>query len=166
MREVGEMVQVLEQGSLLRATAATGMNRQSSRSHAIFTITLEQRRLPSAVGEGEGDGQARGAAAGEPRRRGGSGRGGEESGGEDDMESEDESGGEEDMADDSYLCAKMHLVGAGWAGGGDGGSEAQGVGAGQGWGGLDWTVGQGGAWQCRWDQRSCIVAHHLQQSPC
>ena len=32
------------QGSLMRATAATGMNRHSSRSHAVFTITLEQRR--------------------------------------------------------------------------------------------------------------------------
>ncbi len=28
----------------MRATAATGMNRHSSRSHAVFTITLEQRR--------------------------------------------------------------------------------------------------------------------------
>lgn len=40
-----EMAQVLEQGSLLRATGSTGMNRRSSRSHAIFTITLEQRRV-------------------------------------------------------------------------------------------------------------------------
>ena len=38
------MATVLEQGSLMRATAATGMNKKSSRSHAIFTITLEQRR--------------------------------------------------------------------------------------------------------------------------
>jgi hypothetical protein len=51
------MATVLEQGSLMRATAATGMNKKSSRSHAIFTITLEQRRparshtcaLPSSV---------------------------------------------------------------------------------------------------------------------
>lgn len=39
-----ELAQILQQGSLMRATAATGMNRQSSRSHAVFTITLEQRR--------------------------------------------------------------------------------------------------------------------------
>ncbi|GMP45351.1 hypothetical protein CsSME_00013902 [Camellia sinensis var. sinensis] len=34
----------LEQGSLNRATGSTNMNNQSSRSHAIFTITLEQMR--------------------------------------------------------------------------------------------------------------------------
>lgn len=39
-----EMAQVLEHGSLARATASTNMNSQSSRSHAIFTITLEQRK--------------------------------------------------------------------------------------------------------------------------
>jgi len=32
------------QGSRCRATASTSMNSQSSRSHAIFTISLEQRR--------------------------------------------------------------------------------------------------------------------------
>ena len=44
MGSLEAMAAVLEQGSLLRATAATGMNKRSSRSHAIFTITLEQRR--------------------------------------------------------------------------------------------------------------------------
>lgn len=39
-----EMVACLEQGSLSRATGSTNMNNQSSRSHAIFTITLEQMR--------------------------------------------------------------------------------------------------------------------------
>ena len=39
-----DMAATLEQGSLLRATASTGMNKRSSRSHAIFTITVEQRR--------------------------------------------------------------------------------------------------------------------------
>ncbi len=34
------------QGSRCRATASTGMNQRSSRSHAIFTITVEQRRVP------------------------------------------------------------------------------------------------------------------------
>ncbi|KAL2652560.1 hypothetical protein R1flu_020688 [Riccia fluitans] len=39
-----EMAICLEQGSLCRATGSTNMNTRSSRSHAIFTITLEQRR--------------------------------------------------------------------------------------------------------------------------
>ncbi|CAL9071109.1 unnamed protein product [Musa textilis] len=39
-----EMTGCLEQGSLNRATGSTNMNNQSSRSHAIFTITLEQMR--------------------------------------------------------------------------------------------------------------------------
>ncbi|XP_076940354.1 kinesin-like protein KIN-4A [Bidens hawaiensis] len=36
------MTDCLEHGSLSRATGSTNMNNQSSRSHAIFTITLEQ----------------------------------------------------------------------------------------------------------------------------
>ena len=46
-KEVGsqaEMADILSQGSMLRATGSTQMNKHSSRSHAIFTITLEQRR--------------------------------------------------------------------------------------------------------------------------
>ncbi|THU59174.1 hypothetical protein C4D60_Mb03t22210 [Musa balbisiana] len=39
-----EMTGCLEQGSLNRATGSTNMNNQSSRSHGIFTITLEQMR--------------------------------------------------------------------------------------------------------------------------
>ena len=42
------------QGTRARATAATGMNQRSSRSHAIFTITLEQRRRLSQESR-EGD---------------------------------------------------------------------------------------------------------------
>ncbi|KAA8497054.1 Kinesin-like protein KIN-4C [Porphyridium purpureum] len=38
-----DCVACLEQGSLCRTTAATGMNAHSSRSHAIFSITLEQK---------------------------------------------------------------------------------------------------------------------------
>ncbi|XP_012450635.1 kinesin-like protein KIN-4A [Gossypium raimondii] len=37
-----EMAACLEQGSLSRATGSTNMNNQSSRSHAIFIITLQQ----------------------------------------------------------------------------------------------------------------------------
>ncbi|CAL0322478.1 unnamed protein product [Lupinus luteus] len=47
-----EMAACLEQGSLSRATGSTNMNNQSSRSHAIFTITLEQmRKLRSENGD-------------------------------------------------------------------------------------------------------------------
>ncbi|KNA21400.1 hypothetical protein SOVF_043170 [Spinacia oleracea] len=44
VRSLKEMATCLEQGSLCRATGSTNMNNQSSRSHAIFTITLEQMR--------------------------------------------------------------------------------------------------------------------------
>uniref|UniRef100_A0A516IJE7 Kinesin motor domain-containing protein n=1 Tax=Turnera subulata TaxID=218843 RepID=A0A516IJE7_9ROSI len=44
-----EMATCLEQGSLSRATGSTNMNNQSSRSHAIFTITLEQMRKVHSV---------------------------------------------------------------------------------------------------------------------
>ncbi|XVF64103.1 hypothetical protein PTKIN_Ptkin09bG0140600 [Pterospermum kingtungense] len=48
-----EMAACLEQGSLSRATGSTNMNNQSSRSHAIFTITLEQmRKLNPISGDG------------------------------------------------------------------------------------------------------------------
>ncbi|KAK8673137.1 hypothetical protein V6N13_111491 [Hibiscus sabdariffa] len=49
-----EMAACLEQGSVNRATGSTNMNNQSSRSHAIFTITLEQMQkiqLVSAVND-------------------------------------------------------------------------------------------------------------------
>nr|AMS24211.1 kinesin 4-Ib protein [Marsilea vestita] len=39
-----EMALCLEQGALSRATGSTNMNATSSRSHAIFTVTLEQRK--------------------------------------------------------------------------------------------------------------------------
>ncbi|KAL8511814.1 hypothetical protein ACS0TY_018303 [Phlomoides rotata] len=46
--EVGtkeEMASYLLQGSLCRATGSTNMNSQSSRSHAISTISMEQKRM-------------------------------------------------------------------------------------------------------------------------
>ncbi|CAJ1973418.1 unnamed protein product [Sphenostylis stenocarpa] len=46
-----EMAACLEQGSLSRATGSTNMNNQSSRSHAIFTITLEQMRKLNVPGD-------------------------------------------------------------------------------------------------------------------
>ncbi len=39
------MLALLDQGSINRTTAATMMNESSSRSHAIFTIFLEQHRF-------------------------------------------------------------------------------------------------------------------------
>ncbi|KAK9112692.1 hypothetical protein Scep_020211 [Stephania cephalantha] len=48
-----EMAACLEQGSLSRATGSTNMNNQSSRSHAIFTISLEQMRRLSPAFSGE-----------------------------------------------------------------------------------------------------------------
>ncbi|KAL8487529.1 hypothetical protein ACS0TY_024002 [Phlomoides rotata] len=44
VKTLKEMTDCLEQGSLGRATGSTNMNNQSSRSHAIFTITVEQMR--------------------------------------------------------------------------------------------------------------------------
>lgn len=82
-----EMAAILEQGTLLRATATTGMNKRSSRSHAIFTITVEQRRqLPAAP--------AQTADSDEDN---------------DENETTSQASGDEEIIDD-YLCAKMHLV--------------------------------------------------------
>ncbi|KAL8492277.1 hypothetical protein ACS0TY_023779 [Phlomoides rotata] len=57
--EVGtkeEMASYLLQGSLCRATGSTNMNSQSSRSHAIFTISMEQKRMNhSLAGDDVGD---------------------------------------------------------------------------------------------------------------
>ncbi|KAL6633563.1 hypothetical protein ACP70R_026234 [Stipagrostis hirtigluma subsp. patula] len=44
-----DMASYLARGSSSRATASTNMNRQSSRSHAIFTICVEQKRTSSSA---------------------------------------------------------------------------------------------------------------------
>ncbi|KAG9148122.1 hypothetical protein Leryth_003697 [Lithospermum erythrorhizon] len=49
VKTLKEMADCLEQGSLNRATGSTNMNNQSSRSHAIFTITVEQMRKLNPV---------------------------------------------------------------------------------------------------------------------
>ncbi|GBG79956.1 hypothetical protein CBR_g30218 [Chara braunii] len=49
VRSLNDMALYLEQGSLSRSTGSTVMNSNSSRSHAIFTITIEQKRkVPAA----------------------------------------------------------------------------------------------------------------------
>ncbi|KAF5739785.1 chromosome-associated kinesin KIF4 isoform X3 [Tripterygium wilfordii] len=45
VRTKEEMGSYLSRGSLSRATGSTNMNSQSSRSHAIFTITMEQKKI-------------------------------------------------------------------------------------------------------------------------
>lgn len=51
------------QGSLARTTASTLMNAHSSRSHAIFTLVLEQN-LPETSEDGDSDGAGAAAASG------------------------------------------------------------------------------------------------------
>ncbi|XP_037088371.1 chromosome-associated kinesin KIF4A-like, partial [Pollicipes pollicipes] len=45
--DVTQTIACLERGGLCRVTGATAMNMRSSRSHAIFTVTLEQRARAS-----------------------------------------------------------------------------------------------------------------------
>ena len=90
VRTVDEMAAVLETGTLLRSTASTHMNSRSSRSHAIYTITVEQRKQQQ---------QQPGGAGVSPVAL---------TGGAEDEEEAEEDG--EELLDD-YLCAKMHLVG-------------------------------------------------------
>lgn len=42
MRSPGEIYQLMRRGNTRRATASTKMNEVSSRSHAVFIITVEQ----------------------------------------------------------------------------------------------------------------------------
>ena len=49
MRSVGEVGQALEEGNALRATASHNLNEASSRSHALFTLHMELRKLPGAA---------------------------------------------------------------------------------------------------------------------
>ncbi|KAL8141125.1 hypothetical protein V2J09_007146 [Rumex salicifolius] len=49
VKSLKEMAACLEQGSLSRATGSTNMNNQSGRSHAIFTISLEQMQKLNPV---------------------------------------------------------------------------------------------------------------------
>ena len=48
MRSAVEVGQALEEGNSSRATAAHNLNETSSRSHAMFTLHMELRRLPGS----------------------------------------------------------------------------------------------------------------------
>ena len=49
-----EMAACLDSGSSQRITASTNMNAQSSRSHGIFTISIEQHMIDDLGGMGGG----------------------------------------------------------------------------------------------------------------
>lgn len=49
VHSMDEVALLLEQGNAVRATAAHKLNQNSSRSHAILTLALEQRALASAA---------------------------------------------------------------------------------------------------------------------
>lgn len=60
-----EVAALLRLGELNRHTASTKMNDQSSRSHAIFTITCTQTRSVGAAGpDGSGKGSGSGGGTG------------------------------------------------------------------------------------------------------
>lgn len=82
------VMNILMRGSMARATSMTMMNARSSRSHAVFSLTLEQRRDLSGGGEDDADSTA-----------GGQGVDG----------SAGKSGDDKEL-DLTYLCAKMLLV--------------------------------------------------------
>ncbi|GAX80469.1 hypothetical protein CEUSTIGMA_g7908.t1 [Chlamydomonas eustigma] len=92
VKTTDEMAAVLDMGTLCRATASTSMNSRSSRSHAIYTITIEQKR------QGAPSSSSLAATNNLPS-------------GDDDDDVDDEAAVaiSEDASDD-YLCAKLHLV--------------------------------------------------------
>eukprot|EP00803_Ostreobium_quekettii_P004619 evm.model.scf_3423.1 EVM.evm.TU.scf_3423.1 scf_3423:4192-12887(+) len=88
VRSKDDTAALLQQGSLVRATASTNMNMRSSRSHAIFTITLEQRQRIVINNSGEDGGDSMSV----------------------DSEDSDKENDRDMAAVDDYLVAKMHLV--------------------------------------------------------
>lgn len=55
VKTLGEVMAYLQEGSARRKTGATEMNATSSRSHAIFSLTLVQKRRAGLVMNGNGD---------------------------------------------------------------------------------------------------------------
>ncbi|KAJ2772781.1 hypothetical protein IWQ57_001613, partial [Coemansia nantahalensis] len=58
VRNSNDILALLHQGALSRTTASTDMNRTSSRSHAIFTIHLQQQDRRSLAAQASGGGVA------------------------------------------------------------------------------------------------------------
>ena len=54
------MLRCLSSGAAIRHTSATNMNELSSRSHTVFTVTLDQRVDDGGGGEGRGFGTSTG----------------------------------------------------------------------------------------------------------
>ncbi|KAI8901006.1 P-loop containing nucleoside triphosphate hydrolase protein [Globomyces pollinis-pini] len=50
VQSTAEILSILQRGSLCRTTGSTDMNATSSRSHAIFTVTLRQTNIPNNEG--------------------------------------------------------------------------------------------------------------------
>ena len=61
---VKAVLDVLQMGAARRTTAATLMNSTSSRSHAVFTVTVESTPMGASDGDGADDGGSDGGAAG------------------------------------------------------------------------------------------------------
>jgi hypothetical protein len=72
---VSEMMAVLEEGSLCRTTGSTMMNAHSSRSHAVFTILLDQHVPCAAPADGGEGAPAAATAAGGAGSEGGAAAG-------------------------------------------------------------------------------------------
>lgn len=51
--DITHVFDLLQRGTLARKQSATAMNARSSRSHAIFTLTLEQDKSLAMVGSGD-----------------------------------------------------------------------------------------------------------------
>lgn len=60
-----EVLSLLEMGNMAKHTGATHINRKSSRSHTIFTVTMEQRRSAGRLTRLALQGKASGPASGQ-----------------------------------------------------------------------------------------------------
>eukprot|EP00736_Rhodelphis_marinus_P012976 Rmarinus@m.13019 len=60
VKNYDDILSVLEEGSMARSTGSTKMNTHSSRSHAVFTITMQQEEMNVDPSESTGDAGAGG----------------------------------------------------------------------------------------------------------